>query len=67
MTVELYEMDGQTLVAALTVLPVDDLPKVALWNERAFILLSATYAADVRASYAEVVSWRLELPTRARQ
>lgn len=67
MIVRLLEMDGRTLVAALEVLRVDEVPKVAVWNERAFMLLSSTHAGGVTATYAETVSLRLELPAGAGQ
>jgi hypothetical protein len=63
--VRLLEVDGRTLVAALDVPRVDDVPKVAVWNERAFMLLSATHSDTVAVNYVETVSLRLELPAES--
>ena len=64
MRITLLSRDGLELVAALDIPRVDDPPKVAIWNERTFILLHAVQAEGV-ASYAETVSLRLELPAGA--
>ena len=60
MRVRLYEMDGRTLLAAVETPGLDDVPKVALWDHRAFVLLSVHRAAE-EAAYAETVALRLEL------
>lgn len=60
MKVRLYEIDGVTLVASTEVPGLDDVPKVALWEDRAFLLRSVLVTAD-EARYAETVALRLEL------
>ncbi len=63
MTVELFEMDGLTRIVALDVPRVDDVPKVALWNDRMFLLLSAVHQGRKSTlSYIETLGLRLELP-----
>jgi hypothetical protein len=64
--VRLFQVDGQTQLAAVEIPGVDDLPKVAFWNERAFLLLS-THNTAHEANYVETLSLRLDLPAGACQ
>lgn len=62
MTVDLFEMDGVTRLVQLDV-PLDDVPKVAVWQERTFLLRSTVHQARrSTVSYVETFPIRLELP-----
>jgi hypothetical protein len=64
--VRLFEMDGLTQLAAVEVPGLDDVPKLVLWDDRAFVLLAVHRTAD-EAAYAETVALRLDMSAGACQ